>query len=338
VVITFVVPVFAHPYGGTTVLYEFAGGLRRRGHEVHVVHINLSGGPLGAVEDIPWFDFEPRLHHQFAQHDDWTLPEADFLVHPPEAGIPERFGRPLLFVQGYGMFPPLEERGFRMRCPKICVATWLVDAVARFGVPRQQLIHIPCGLKHGKYQLVEPIEDRPLQVAICYNPHATKGLRFGLESLVALKKRVPGLRAVVFGTEATHEIPSWMTYMESPSQDVIVNEIYNRSQVFINSSVVEGFGLPCVEAMSCGCALVTTANGGSKDYAIHGQTALVSEPRDVNAMTDHIESLLLDDERRVRLARAGRQYVRRFDWNESVKMLERFLELYEQDPDYYQRS
>jgi glycosyltransferase involved in cell wall biosynthesis len=334
--ITFVVPVFAHPYGGTTVLYEFAGGLRRRAHQVHLVHINLTRGPLEAVEDIPWFDFEPQIDHQFAHSDDWTLPDADFLVNPPHPGLPQRFGRPLVFVQGYGMFPNVEERGYRLPCPKVCVATWLVDAVARLGVPRRQLIHIPCGLRHGKYHLVSPFEHRPCQVAICYNQHAAKGLTFGLESLVAAKKRVPAVRCVVFGADQAHAIPSWMTYLESPSQDIIVNEIYNRSRIFINSSIVEGFGLPCIEAMGCGCALVTTANGGSRDYAIHGETALVSEPRDVNAMTRHIESLLVDDESRVRIAKTGHKYIRRFDWDESARMLESFFDEYAHDPEYYQ--
>ena len=290
-------------------------------------------------DEITWFDFEHGIHHQFVDPlDELKLPEADFLFNPPPGGVPERFGLPLTFVQGYGMFPSLEERGFRMRYPKICVATWLVDAVARFGVPRRQLIHIPCGLRHEKYQLVSPIEGRPRQVAVCYNSHANKGLTFGLESLVAVKNRIPELRAVVFGTELAHAIPSWMTYVESPNQDVIVSEIYNGSRIFINSSIFEGFGLPCVEAMACGCTLVTTANGGSQDYAIHGETALVSQPRDVDAMTNHIESLLVDDERRVRIARAGSQYVRRFDWDESATRLERFLERYEQDPCYYQES
>jgi glycosyltransferase involved in cell wall biosynthesis len=52
-------------------------------------------------------------------------------------------------------------------------------------------------------------------------------------------------------------------------------------------------------------------------------------------MADNIEALLLNDDLRVRLATAGSQYVRRFDWDESAKMLERFLERYAQDPDYY---
>ena len=51
-------------------------------------------------------------------------------------------------------------------------------------------------------------------------------------------------------------------------------------------------------------------------------SALVSKPTDVGTMADHIESLLVDDDARMRLASAGREYVRRFDWDESARMLD----------------
>ena len=54
-------------------------------------------------------------------------------------------------------------------------------------------------------------------------------------------------------------------------------------------------------------------------------------------MADHIESLLVDDDARMRLARSGREYVRRFDWDESARVLEQFLERYLADPAAYQQ-
>jgi glycosyltransferase involved in cell wall biosynthesis len=121
-----------------------------------------------------------------------------------------------------------------------------------------------------------------------------------------------------------------------PPQEFIVNEIYNRSRIFLCSSRVEGFGFPCIEAMACGAALVTTANGGSDDYAIHGETALVCEPNDTTAMADYIERLLRDDELRIRLAKQGMEYVRQtFDWDRSAEQLDAFLTEYAADPGRY---
>jgi glycosyltransferase involved in cell wall biosynthesis len=82
---------------------------------------------------------------------------------------------------------------------------------------------------------------------------------------------------------------------------------------------------------------VTTDNGGSEDFAFHAETALVSPPRDVDALVRNIVELLTDDVLRVRLAEAGNEYVRRFDWDESAAVLEGFLHRYRADPERYRK-
>ena len=108
--------------------------------------------------------------------------------------------------------------------------------------------------------------------------------------------------------------------------------------MFLNSSAREGFGLPCIEAMACGCALVSTDNGGSRDYAFHDETALVAARGDVEALADHIELLLVDDARRLRLARSGLEFIQRYDWDASARRLESFLGDYGADPKRYQET
>ena len=134
---------------------------------------------------------------------------------------------------------------------------------------------------------------------------------------------------MLFGTKRpVEDIPEGMSFVLSPPRDVLVDDIYNGSRVFVCPSLREGFGFCGIEAMAGGCALVTTANGGSDDYAIDGETALVVEPRDAIVMADRIERLLDDDEQRVRIARRGVEYVARFDWDESARLLEEVLARY----------
>ena len=52
---------------------------------------------------------------------------------------------------------------------------------------------------------------------------------------------------------------------------------------------------PGLESLACGTPLVTTDNGGCREYAIDGETALVVPPRDARAMADAIRRLLDDD-------------------------------------------
>jgi L-malate glycosyltransferase len=349
-VITFLVPGAKHPIGGAIAMYEFANGMSRRGHDVQIVHIDFIGNSreqvyritdrVETLDDIEGFTFEKRIEHHFPRSfDESELPDADFIFYCDDQ-LPTSSGLPVILVQGYDMLPQeFEDALYRAPCPKVCIAQWLVDVGMRLGVADDQLVHVPYGLQHRKYKVTTPVEDRPLQVSMLYNFHPTKAPVLGLEALAEVKRRIPELRVTVFGgMDPIHRVPDGITYLTSPAQEVIVNEIYNESRVFINSSILEGFGLACVEAMACGCALVTTANGGSEDYAFHGETALVSEPEDQRVLADHIEYLLLDDETRTRLALQGRDYVQRFDWDSSAKMLEEFLQRYESDPGRYRQS
>ena len=250
-------------------------------------------------DEIPWVEFDPRLrNHRPPDFGVEYLPDADFLFGFG-GEYPSRCGHQLLLVQGYKIIQrAVEDALMRGPYPKVCVAGWLVGVSRSLGVDEHQAVHVPYGLKHDKYRVVSPIEDRPSQVAMACNSHPTKGPPEGLRALARVKRRMPDAEVIVFGgSDPDHEIPAGITYMTSPPQETIVEQIYNRSRVFLNSSRVEGFGLPCIEAMACGCALVTTDNGGSRDYAMHDETALVAPRRDARMLAGNIERLLRGDGR-----------------------------------------
>ena len=84
--------------------------------------------------------------------------------------------------------------------------------------------------------------------------------------------------------------------------------------------------MPSMEAMACGAALATYDNGGSRDYAIDGVTALVAPRRDVAALGTAVGRLVEDRALRDRLARAGQHLVTtRFDWDRATVRLEAVL-------------
>ena len=77
-----------------------------------------------------------------------------------------------------------------------------------------------------------------------------------------------------------------------------------------------------VEAMACGCALVTTMNGGSSDYAHHDETAIVCGPSPAE-MAEALIRVMSDDRLRLRIAKNGTQFVERFRWTASAAQLHR---------------
>ena len=129
--------------------------------------------------------------------------------------------------------------------------------------PRHELVHVPLGLDHDRFRVVKPIANRPPRIAMMYGNNPLKGTRDGLEALTLVKERIPKVEVTVFGKVPPRNtgLPDGTTVLENPSQERL-RGVYNGSGIYLCPSISEGFGFPSVEAMACGCALVTTSNGG----------------------------------------------------------------------------
>jgi len=77
--------------------------------------------------------------------------------------------------------------------------------------------------------------------------------------------------------------------------------------------------------MACGAALVSTDNGGIRAYAEHGQTALLSAPKDIDALVGNIYQLIQNEALRLHLAHAGYQHIQQFTWEKAVASFEATL-------------
>lgn len=339
-VLSFIAPSTRHPSGGVAMVYEFAQAMAQRGHHVHLTHVDFFKGNVSSLADIEWFSFSGDVIHHFAPLPSKPLAIADVTFgFSFEGEMSAHAGQPVVLIQGYKMLSKsLEHYAFRAPCPKICVASWLVDVGRQLGVPERQLVHVPNGLRHEKYCLRKPISGRGPKVSFLFNTHPQKRAQLALQVLGQVKAIVPELEVTAFGAESLErELPEWVTYRVNPPQEDLVDDIYNASRVFLCTSEVEGFGLAAIEAMACGASLVTTDNGGSRDYAFHDRTALVAPVDDIDALVGHVVSLMRDDQLAIRLATTGREFVDHFSWPRSAELLEAFLERYLADPVSYGR-
>lgn len=87
------------------------------------------------------------------------------------------------------------------------------------------------------------------------------------------------------------------------------------SDVVLDASLYQGFGMLAIEAMASGVATVLTDNGGCREYAEDEVNCLLVPPRDVRALAEALQRLHHDPALRRRLGAAGRATAERFDWD-----------------------
>ena len=103
------------------------------------------------------------------------------------------------------------------------------------------------------------------------------------------------------------------------AQETVVR-LLNTAAAFWFPSLSEGFGMPNVEAMHCGCPVITSAVFAIPE--IVGEAAVViKDPRDTHALADATRRLLSDPAERRRRVDAGLTWCKRYDWDESARVL-----------------
>lgn len=88
--------------------------------------------------------------------------------------------------------------------------------------------------------------------------------------------------------------------------------LYAGATLFVYPSLYEGFGLPVLEAMSCGTPVVCTADTAMAEFS-EGATALCM-PGNYEHLADVIQTLLEDSETRTGLSQAGLTRAKRLSW------------------------
>jgi len=88
--------------------------------------------------------------------------------------------------------------------------------------------------------------------------------------------------------------------------------IYSLADVFIFPSLYEGFGLPPLEAMACGCPVVTSRLTSLPEVV--GDAAEIVDPYDYESIAAGILKVLGDEQYRQNLIQKGREQALRFNW------------------------
>jgi alpha-1,3-rhamnosyl/mannosyltransferase len=99
--------------------------------------------------------------------------------------------------------------------------------------------------------------------------------------------------------------------------DSELSDLYGRSLALVQASSYEGFGLPVIEAMACGCPVVAARNSGLVEAG--GDAALFFETGDEEGLLRNMERLLREPGLRQELMAKGFAHARKFTWEETAR-------------------
>ncbi len=327
--------------GGIRVVLTYARELSRK-HQITILVVENSRWQRWFKNTLPfkvdWFGLLPGVKIIFVKISDITLslnrlkPEVVVADSWPMAETLNSVSGPFKKIhliqhdeRLYHGEPEVVAKTYTLPIKKIVVASWLQELLAREFNQASDLLLNSVDREIFKPDFSTKPNDGLIRVLILDHPYKWKGTEEGVNLVQSLKLKYPHLRLIGFGSRHKDPKYSYDEYYFSPQQKDLA-KIYTRADIYLCPSWDEGFGLPSLEAMACGTAVVTYDNGGSRDFAKDGETALVAARQDQVELKKKLEQLINDQELRQKLAQSGLALVKSWPtWSEQAFKLEKIL-------------
>lgn len=155
-----------------------------------------------------------------------------------------------------------------------------------------------------------------------------KGIDLAAEAALLARKRLGGLRIIVFGAYDIRDrfgLESVAEFVQAPAQDAIPG-LYARCDAWLFASRYEGYGLPILEAMACRTPVIGVPAGAAPELLGGGGGVLVPS-ENASAMADAIVRLTqMPDNRWREMSDNAYQTAAGYTWSDATDALERELQ------------
>ena len=292
-------------------------------------------GPVPAECDVIW---EPSLAGNRAPHRIFKDCEKPVVATVHGAGTfsmkcTEVFPGPVKALRAWAqnVRTLAEWHWFRKKVSAvITVSEFGAQEVSRIFALPQSLVHlIYHGVDHTSFRLNAPtlpgIERCYLFHVAQYQPLKNSRRVFAAYSLLPENNR-PDLIAILPGYHHYHSKPPDIKGVKLICDGVSPADLakwYRGALGFVFPSLRESFGLPILEAMACGCPVITSNVTACPEVA--GDAALLVNPRSVYEIAEAMKNLVKDKALRCWLQQTGLARARQFTW---AKSAERYLEIF----------
>lgn len=342
--ISFVLPnVPVIPAGGVIVVFQYAERLIKDGHDVTLYfqtdmiwrnkklkypnYVRRFIGHIGTYISPRWYKLDSKVKKKS------LFSIADFKKHDiivatgiETVDIVSRYSlepiKKYYLIQDYENWGATDDyvlNSYNVGFHNIVISKWLFELVKKHS--STDPIYIPDGIDTQIFNC--NCEEKRINHSIVFHYRSAeeKGCKYAIEVVKKLRLKYSDLKVVIVSKEEKNEcIPEWCEYKQNIKLHEVAH-INRESEIFLCTSINEGFGLPGLEAMACGCALCTTNYLGGREYAVDRKNALVSPVRDVEGMYRNVIELFENEELRQKVVSNGIRTAKGFSLERSYKKL-----------------
>ncbi len=324
--------------GGIKSTVKAANGLLQRGHKVRLLVNKNNPSIRSQLRNLwlsvhcpngnDWLDLFEGTVERFNNIERCTFEDGEIVVASGWwAGIEMRRVKLSAIIKVHYIHGMLRDSN-QMRAawgeniPKMAVASYLEEVIEK--TCNQKIVDvIPNGVDTNEYY-PQVSENQRNGVGTIFGIGYHKDPETILGVLKKLRQQCAETPQRVFSVHRRpNDIPREI-YHRLPSLEE-TREIYSRSLVWIMGSCSEGFGIPILEAMACGCAVVATDCGGPRDIIKDGENGFLVEVGNVQKIVERVKVLLENEELRQQFVEKSRETVSKFSWDSLVDKLEEVL-------------
>lgn len=142
-----------------------------------------------------------------------------------------------------------------------------------------------------------------------------------LEEACKKLKRIHPSYTFILVSRETKPLKNIDLFVSQPKQRELAR-LYKEADFLLCTSTSEGFFLPGLEAMTAGCILITTDNGGIKQYATHNKNAIIFDNISSLWKRDIIENIFKNPKKMKGLQEASFKTAKKYSWSRIVTELE----------------
>ena len=332
--------------GSAVAIAGLARGLERLGHSVDVLRPAVRLPTLDLTRLAYNLGLRFRIRGAAERYDLVVGFDIDGFALPASIGLPyvvalkgiaaeeRRFETGGQWIR-FGAICRAERRNARRADRVFVTSEYSADAVRRaYGVDPGRIRIVPEAVDEDvreRAAAAGPADpgDRPPVVLSVARQYRRKDTPTLLRAFGEVRRSIPGARLRVVGDgpelPASRQLASTLglgegvVFTGALATAEALDAEYRRARVFCLPSRQEGFGIVFLEAMAYGLPIAAARSAAVPEVAPHGETSLLVEPGDADALAASLVRLLSDDELARRLGSRGPARASRFTWSASAR-------------------